>query len=96
MEFTQDDVLCYVKSEDVKFIRLAFCDTEGRQKNLAVMPETLPRAFSQGIPVDGRELPGFGGYPVAAERACTADGVYCSGRDAFCPVQTGRAGPPHN
>ena len=64
MEFTQDDVLCYVKSEDVKFIRLAFCDTEGRQKNLAIMPETLSRAFSQGIPVDGRALPGFGTGPV--------------------------------
>lgn len=60
MKFTQDDVLRYMESEDVKFIRLAFCDPEGCQKNLAVMPGVLPKAFAQGIPVDAGDIPGFG------------------------------------
>ncbi len=60
MEFTQEDVMQYVESEDVKFIRLAFCDPSGNQKNIAVMPDTLPRAFREGIPIDGGAIEGFG------------------------------------
>lgn len=60
MEFTQEDVLQYVESEDVKFIRLAFCDGAGQQKNLAVMPGELPHAFSQGVAIDGGAVHGFG------------------------------------
>lgn len=60
MDFTQDDVMRYVESEDVKFIRLAFCDPTGSQKNIAVMPGALPKAFAQGIPVDAGDIPGFG------------------------------------
>ena len=59
MEFTQDDVIRYVESEDVKFIRLAFCDPAGSQKNIAIMPGVLPEAFAQGIPVDAGGIPGF-------------------------------------
>ena len=38
MKFTQDEVMQYVEETDVKFIRLAFCDVYGRQKNVAIMP----------------------------------------------------------
>lgn len=64
MSFTQEDVIQYVESEDVKFIRLAFCDAQGSQKNLAIMPGALHRAFTQGIPVDMGPIPGFGPGPV--------------------------------
>ena len=30
MKYTQNEVLQYVKEEDIKFIRLAFCDVFGR------------------------------------------------------------------
>ena len=59
MEFTQDDVIRYVESEDVKFIRLAFCSPEGSQKNIAIMPGVLPKAFAHGIPVEAGGVPGF-------------------------------------
>ena len=49
MNYSEQEVLQYVQEEDVKFIRLAFCDVFGRQKNIAVMPEELPRAFAYGI-----------------------------------------------
>ena len=38
MDYSAQEVLQYVAEDDVKFIRLAFCDVFGRQKNVAVMP----------------------------------------------------------
>jgi glutamine synthetase len=61
MKYTIDEVMQYVKEEDVKFIRLAFCDVFGRQKNTAVMPEELQRVFDSGIAFDASAISGFGG-----------------------------------
>lgn len=61
MKYTAQEVAQYVEQEDVKFIRLAFCDVFGRQKNLAILPGELERAFSFGIPFDASAIPGFGG-----------------------------------
>lgn len=61
MLYTEEDVFSYVEQEDVKFIRLAFCDISGRQKNISIMPQELKRAFSQGISFDASAVAGFGG-----------------------------------
>ena len=61
MKYTEQEVRQYIEQEDVKFIRLAFCDVFGRQKNLAILPSELDRAFSFGIPFDASAIPGFGG-----------------------------------
>ena len=61
MKYSKEEVMQYVAEEDVKFIRLAFCDVFGRQKNLAILPSELERAFSYGIPFDASAIPGFGG-----------------------------------
>ena len=61
MRYTKDEIIQYVSEEDVKFIRLAFCDVFGVQKNIAIMPEELPRAFEYGIAVDASAIAGFGG-----------------------------------
>ena len=60
MLFTAEDVFDFVEQEDVKFIRLAFCDAFGRQKNIAIMPDELRRAFSDGISFDASAVRGFG------------------------------------
>ncbi len=60
MKYTKQEVIQYVNEEDVKFIRLAFCDVFGRQKNISVMPGELPRAFENGITFDGSAVRGFG------------------------------------
>ena len=60
MEYSHDDIMQYVREEDVKFIRMAFCDVFGNQKNISVMPHELDRAFGQGIAVDASAIPGFG------------------------------------
>ena len=44
MKYSKEEVLQYMREEDVKFIRLAFCDVFGRQKNISIMPQELPRA----------------------------------------------------
>lgn len=51
----------YIEEEDVKFIRLAFCDIFGKQKNISVMPGEIERAFTHGIAVDASAIDGFGG-----------------------------------
>lgn len=61
MNYSKQEVLQYVQEEDVKFIRLAFCDVFGRQKNIAIMPQELPRAFEYGISFDASAIAGFGG-----------------------------------
>ena len=61
MKYTPEEVMEYVREEDVKFIRLAFCDVFGRQRNIAVMAGELRRAFEVGIAFDASAIDGFGG-----------------------------------
>lgn len=61
MNYSAQEVLQYVAEDDVKFIRLAFCDVFGRQKNVAIMPSELERAFDCGIAFDASAIAGFGG-----------------------------------
>lgn len=58
-EYNVDDVLKYIEEEDAKFIRLAFVDAFGIQKNISVMPGELKKAFEEGAPVNAREIAGF-------------------------------------
>lgn len=60
MKYSKEEVIQYVQEEDVKFIRLAFCDVFGKQKNISIMPQELPRAFEYGIAIDASAIVGFG------------------------------------
>ena len=60
MKYSKEEVMQYVLEEDVKFIRLAFCDVFGKQKNISIMPQELPRAFEYGIAIDASAIAGFG------------------------------------
>ena len=57
--YTKSDVLDYVEMEDVKFIRLAFCDVFGKQRNISVLSSELGRAFDTGISIDASAIRGF-------------------------------------
>lgn len=61
MKYSRDEVRQYVAEDDVKFIRLAFCDIFGKQKNISIMPAELERAFEYGIAFDASAIAGFGG-----------------------------------
>lgn len=60
MKFSAQEVKQYVQEEGVKFIRLAFCDVYGEQRNIAIMPGELERAFHYGIAIDASAIAGFG------------------------------------
>lgn len=59
MSFKMSEVLQFVEENDVKFIRLAFCDIFGIQKNISISPSELPRAFKTGISFDAHAIDGF-------------------------------------
>ncbi|MBR6328895.1 MAG: glutamine synthetase [Lachnospiraceae bacterium] len=59
MEMTFDEVMKFIEEEDVKFIRLAFRDAFGVQKNISVLPGELKKAFGFGAPINAREIAGF-------------------------------------
>ncbi|MCI5754428.1 MAG: glutamine synthetase family protein [Clostridiales bacterium] len=61
MNYSSDEVMDFIEQEGVRFIRLAFTDPFGRLKNIAVLPEELPRAFSEGISFDASAIAGFTG-----------------------------------
>ena len=57
--YTQEDVLTFIEEENVKFIRLAFFDVFGIQKNISILSQELPRAFKEGISFDASAIAGF-------------------------------------
>jgi len=54
-----DEVLEFVRENDVKFIRLNFCDIFGFQKNIAIMADELQSAFKNGVSFDAHVIRGF-------------------------------------
>ena len=60
MNYSKEEVIQYTQEEDVKFIRLAFCDVFGHQKNISVIPDELKKAFAHGIAIDASAIEGFG------------------------------------
>ena len=58
-----NEVMRTIEEEDAKFIRLAFRDAFGVQKNISVMPGQVPKAFENGIAINAREIAGFENSP---------------------------------
>lgn len=59
MKSTASEVLEFVQENDVKFIRLGFCDLFGFQKNISIMADELPSAFENGVSFDANAIKGF-------------------------------------
>lgn len=57
--YTQEEVLDFVREEDVKFIRLAFFDLKGIQKNISIMAGQLENVFNNGVSFDASAIYGF-------------------------------------
>lgn len=56
MGYSRNDILDYIKEDDVKFIRLAFVDPLGIRKNLSIMPNELKEVFDKGLYIDGKNV----------------------------------------
>lgn len=66
MGYTTEEVLANIEEEDVRFVRLAFRDAFGVQKNIAVMPGEVKKAFDEGMPINARAIAGFEDSPYAS------------------------------
>ena len=59
MAYTIDEVLSFVEENDVKFVRLVFCDLFGRGRNISLQSTELPRALMEGVSFDASAVPGL-------------------------------------
>jgi glutamine synthetase len=59
MNSTESEILEFVQENDIKFIKLNFCDILGFQKNISIMAEELQSVFENGISFDAYAIPGF-------------------------------------
>lgn len=53
------DTMEFIEENDVKFIRLQFCDLFGQNRNIAITPMQIERALVSGIPFDASLVVGF-------------------------------------
>lgn len=61
VDYTVQEVLRFVGDNDVKFVKLAFCDIYGRLKNLNIFADELPVAFSRGMAFNAKGIDGYTG-----------------------------------
>ena len=54
-----EELMQFVEEENVEFIRLAYFDVFGHQKNIAIMSGELERAVRWGVSIDGSAVDGF-------------------------------------
>ncbi|MGE4584306.1 MAG: glutamine synthetase family protein [Sphaerochaeta sp.] len=59
MTNTQQEVMQFIKEQDVRFVRLVFCDIFGQIKNISISADELERAFCCGISFDASAVKGF-------------------------------------
>lgn len=59
MDQTITEILKLIEDNDIKFIRLQFCDVCGELKNISIMASQLERAFLHGISFDAGSIKGF-------------------------------------
>ena len=59
MRYTEREVLQFVDENDVKFVKLMFCDVFGNLKAISVLSSELPKIFKQGYAFDATQMDGF-------------------------------------
>ncbi len=52
MVYTRQELLEYIKDNEIQFVKLAFCDLLGRQRNILVLSSQLDDAFENGVAID--------------------------------------------
>jgi glutamine synthetase len=59
LNYTESEVLEFVKENDIRFIWLNFCDLFGAQKRISIMADELESAFKSGISFDAHAVRGY-------------------------------------
>ncbi|MBD5132057.1 MAG: glutamine synthetase [Clostridiales bacterium] len=64
MKFSKSEFLDYIEENDVKFVKLTFCDMLGRLRNVSVLSSQLEDAFENGVGIDSSAITGVGGIDI--------------------------------
>ncbi len=64
MTYTKSEFLDFIMENDVKFVKLTFCDLIGRPRNVSVLSSQLADAFEKGVTVDSVAMTGVGGVDL--------------------------------
>ncbi|MCH5163111.1 MAG: glutamine synthetase [Clostridiales bacterium] len=64
MTSSKSEVLEYVRENNVKFVKLTFCDMLGRQRNISVLSSQLEDAYENGVAIDSSAVTGVGGIDL--------------------------------
>lgn len=64
MTNSKSELLEYVAENDVKFVKLTFCDMLGRQRNISVLSSQLEDVFEHGVSIDSGAITGVGGLDL--------------------------------
>ncbi|SHM81047.1 glutamine synthetase family protein [Ruminococcus flavefaciens] len=59
MIYSENEILQYIEENDVKFVKLTFCDLNGRLKNISILSSELAVTFERGVRVAAKKISGF-------------------------------------
>ncbi len=59
MIYSENEILQYIEENDVKFVKLAFCDISGKLKNISILSSEMASVFKHGVKVIGKKIDGF-------------------------------------
>lgn len=59
MIYSENEILQYVEENDVKFIKLTFCDVYGKLKNISILSSELASVFKNGTRISAKKIDGF-------------------------------------
>ena len=62
MNRSERDVLDFIQDNDVKFVKLAFCDALGNLKNVSIYADELENIFEKGIAIEEEAFDGIASY----------------------------------
>ena len=56
---TRDRIMAFIEEQDVRFVKLAFCDIFGQLKNISISAKSLPKAMERGVGLNAAFIRGF-------------------------------------
>jgi len=59
MVYSENEILQYIEENDVKFVKLTFCDLHGRLKNISILSSELAVTFERGVRITAKKISGF-------------------------------------
>lgn len=59
MIYNEGEVLQYIEENDVKFVKLTFCDLDGHLKNISVLSSEIAYILKNGIKITAKKIHGF-------------------------------------